>query len=469
MIDSVTVTHEEDLDTEPSNHQIFFDVDQVRLIQTGDAIDNESDDEDSSDNSDDSDEEEITLLSIAPESPAVRRTPSIPQAAKKKRTSHVKKSRGKYVDYESDQLRERALQLLGSGWSYRKIEKELKIPKSTMSDYQKRYRTRGGHPKPKKLRGPHLPKISSEGSKFLVETVLETENTYTIQQLVSAYYSRFQVLLAPSTVYRHLVKKCHITFKRAHPYPELRTNDKTKDMRKKFVEDYIQTEIAQYRKNCVFIDEASFAASMRRNYGWSRKGEVTHIKVPKLRTRSKTVIAAISHIGIVDVCVKTTNGGTCTRDFVAFLERVMDRLDSQGLSHEHWNLIYDNAPIHTAAHIGNRIVERGYNFVRLPRYSPFLNPIEEFFSKVKLLFRQVNIQDKQLTNNIVNATEENEDVIMEENEEDIRREMAEDIATKEVEERLTNAMAAVTLDDYEKWIAHSTTFFDRCLAREDNL
>ncbi|KAG2214078.1 hypothetical protein INT45_010957 [Circinella minor] len=110
MIDSVTVTHEEDLDTEPSNYQIHFEVDQVRLIQTGDAIDNESDDEDSSDNSE-SNKEEMTLLSIAPESPAVRRTPSIPQVAKKKRTSHVvKKSRGKYVDYESDQLRERALQ-----------------------------------------------------------------------------------------------------------------------------------------------------------------------------------------------------------------------------------------------------------------------------------------------------------------------------------------------------------------------
>ena len=109
---------------------------------------------------------------------------------------------------------------------------------------------------------------------------------------------------------------------------------KTKDMCKKFVENYIQTGVAKYGQNCVFIDEASFSASMRKDYGWSRKGEAAHIKVPKLRTRSKTVIAAISHTGIVDVCVKTTKGGTRTRDFVAFLERVMNKLDEQGLAQQ---------------------------------------------------------------------------------------------------------------------------------------
>ena len=97
-----------------------------------------------------------------------------------------------------------------------------------MSDHNKRYRTRGGNPTPRKQKGPKLSKISQDGSKFLVETVLEKENTATLLQLVRAYYLRFQVLLAPSTIYRHLVRKCKITIKRAHSYPELRTNDENK-------------------------------------------------------------------------------------------------------------------------------------------------------------------------------------------------------------------------------------------------
>ena len=277
-----------------------------------------------------------------------------------------------------------------------------------MSDHNKRYRTRSGNPTPRKQKGPKLSKISQDGSKFLMETLLEKENIATLLQLVHTYYLCFQVFLAPSTIYRHLVRKCKITIKRAHPDPELCTNDETKNMHKKFVENYIQTGVAKYGQNYVYIDKASFSASMRRNYGWSRKGKTAHIKVPKLRTRSKTVIAAISYTGIVDVYIKTTKGGTHTWDFVAFLEHVMNKPDEQGRRNNSEKLIYDSAPIHTATCIGDRITERGYNFVRLPRYCPFLNPIEEFFSKVKLLFFQVDIvQERQSTQRTTETDKEN--------------------------------------------------------------
>jgi transposase len=49
--------------------------------------------------------------------------------------------------------------------------------------------------------------------------------------------------------------------------------------------------------------------------------------------------------------------------------------------------------IHLATHKGQRIEElieeRGRELVYLPPYSPDLNPIEEAFSKVKQLFKQL--------------------------------------------------------------------------------
>ena len=60
--------------------------------------------------------------------------------------------------------------------------------------------------------------------------------------------------------------------------------------------------------------------------------------------------------------------------------------------------------------------------------------------------------------------------INEETSGEVEKETPDDIATKEVERHLTNAMSAVTLNDYKQWIMiHSTNFFDRCLACEDNL
>ncbi|KAI9489523.1 hypothetical protein BDB00DRAFT_876287 [Zychaea mexicana] len=41
--------------------------------------------------------------------------------------------------------------------------------------------------------------------------------------------------------------------------------------------------------------------------------------------------------------------------------------------------------------------------------------------------------------------------------------------TPDWKKRLINAIGRVPVKDYIAWITHSTTFFPRCLAKEDNL
>ena len=48
-------------------------------------------------------------------------------------------------------------------------------------------------------------------------------------------------------------------------------------------------------------------------------------------------------------------------------------------------LVMDNALIHTNSGTRKMIDNRGYKCVYLPPYSPFLNPIEEFWSKLRLV------------------------------------------------------------------------------------
>jgi len=66
---------------------------------------------------------------------------------------------------------------------------------------------------------------------------------------------------------------------------------------------------------------------------------------------------------------------------LAYISNVMDVLDRNNMK---WHyLVMKNAPIHTPVRVRVLVESRGYQCVYLPPYSPFLNPIEEFCSKVK--------------------------------------------------------------------------------------
>lgn len=73
--------------------------------------------------------------------------------------------------------------------------------------------------------------------------------------------------------------------------------------------------------------------------------------------------------------------GTRTEHFLHFLSGVLDELDQNGMTGRY--IVMDNAPIHKSPEVAKTIESRGYRLAYLPPYSPFLNPIEEFWSKVK--------------------------------------------------------------------------------------
>ena len=79
-------------------------------------------------------------------------------------------------------------------------------------------------------------------------------------------------------------------------------------------------------------------------------------------------------------------------------------------------------------------VARGYNIIFLPPYSPFLNPIEEFWSKLKLVYR-CNKLDETGKDGVVY--------------------------------RVNEAVSKITIEDLVTWINHSITFFQRCVDGED--
>ena len=107
----------------------------------------------------------------------------------------------------------------------------------------------------------------------------------------------------------------------------------------------------------------------------------------------------------------------------------MDVLDANGLDGRY--LVMDNAPIYKSDEVQKLVSSRGYKCMYLPTYSPFLNPIEEMWSKIKMHVRQNEISEK--------------DTLI---------------------PRIDVAARTVTISDCEGWIKHSLSFFDRCLNME---
>ncbi|KAG1466937.1 hypothetical protein G6F56_004600 [Rhizopus delemar] len=75
--------------------------------------------------------------------------------------------------------------------------------------------------------------------------------------------------------------------------------------------------------------------------------------------------------------------GYSTGTVTGFVKATLDEMDKYPEMKGHY-LIMDNAPIHNSADIGKYINSREYRFVYLPPYSHELNPIEQFWSVVKM-------------------------------------------------------------------------------------
>lgn len=110
----------------------------------------------------------------------------------------------------------------------------------------------------------------------------------------------------------------------------------------------------------------------------------------------------------------------------------MDALDKNELNG--YYIVMDNAPIHKPIAVRDFIQKRGYRCVYFPPYSPFLNPIEDFWSKVKYGVKRRPFDGS-------------------------------DTLTS----RTVEACSQVTLQDCQGWIRHSVSFFRRCFDMEKNV
>lgn len=131
----------------------------------------------------------------------------------------------------------------------------------------------------------------------------------------------------------------------------------------------------------VFIDETWTATNMTRRYGRAPRGQRCRGSAPLSHWQTTTFVGALRRRGISATMVidEPMDGDV----FLTYVEQVLVPTLSPGEI-----VIFDNLASHKVAGVQEAISAAGATVLCLPPYSPDLNPIENFFAKLKALLRK---------------------------------------------------------------------------------
>jgi transposase len=134
-------------------------------------------------------------------------------------------------------------------------------------------------------------------------------------------------------------------------------------------------------RKLVFIDETAATTNMTRRYGRNTRGERLVCKVPHGHWKTSTFVAALRHNRVTAPLL--LDGAMNGTSFLAYVEQILAPTLRRGDI-----VVMDNVSVHKVIGVREAIEARGADLFYLPPYSPDLNPIEQFFSKLKALLRK---------------------------------------------------------------------------------
>lgn len=136
----------------------------------------------------------------------------------------------------------------------------------------------------------------------------------------------------------------------------------------------------------VFIDETWTKTNMAPQRGWAPCGDRLKAKVPHGRWKTLTFLAALRHDRVDAPWL--INGPINGERFRLYIDKVLVPTLKPGDI-----VIMDNLGSHKGKVVRRAIRKVGARLFFLPKYSPDLNPIEQFFAKLKHWLRKRAARD----------------------------------------------------------------------------
>lgn len=138
----------------------------------------------------------------------------------------------------------------------------------------------------------------------------------------------------------------------------------------------------------VFVDEMGSNTSLSPIYAYSAKGQRAYGSVPRNRGLNTTLLSSMSTEGMGPSLA--VEGATTKAVFEAYVEQVLGPTLRPG----HF-VVMDNLSAHKGERVKELIEDKGCEILYLPSYSPDLNPIEEAFSKIKVILRKIGARGRE--------------------------------------------------------------------------
>lgn len=200
---------------------------------------------------------------------------------------------------------------------------------------------------------------------------------------------RFDVIVCLTTIsdYTHGFR---YTFKRINPVAQAAVTPALEEERRLYSLWVLDQAAANVP--LIYLDEVGFKVSMRKTYERSLAGQKAVRRVPSLRSRNISVIAAMGKDGILHW--KVLNGNCNAEKFTVSVNELAIARDGINLG-LNTTLIMDNLSAHKTGLVRARMEEQHFHFHYLPAYSPFHNPIEMLFAQWRNHIRTLEPQNEE--------------------------------------------------------------------------
>ena len=231
-------------------------------------------------------------------------------------------------------------------------------------------------PSPLKPRG-RLPKITKAAEERLLEFILESDQSPTLDEMQEMLLNEFEIETSISAISRRL-KKVQFTRKRGeriHP-------NRDENSRQAWL-----SKIAEYKASqLIIVDESSTnERSLDRRWGWAPKGIAYRMKQSVARrSQAWSILPAIGINGYL--YYEIYQGSFDGERFNLFIEKLLEKMTP--FPGPRSVLIMDNCKTHHGGRIQEMCDKAGVILEYLPAYSPDFSPIEESFSALKAWIRR---------------------------------------------------------------------------------
>ena len=295
----------------------------------------------------------------------------------------------------SDNDRERVIAAYESQKSSSEISQILDINRTTVIEIIKKYLSTGIIHAQRRGSLPSS-KLSME-QKLVIKSWVDADCALSLKTLADKVMDEFSISVSKSTINR-ILDNFNYSLKKIHLLPERRNATDNIQVRKEYALQFSALPSIYSEDQIVFIDEVGFNVSMRTSRGRSPAVTV----VPCIRSRNISICCAMNRNGII--YFKVNNRAFNGENFIDYINELKPKLQEAGILNA--KLIMDNVRFHRMANVQTVIAEHGLTAMYLPPYSPFLNPIENMFSKWKEITKRSNPRNEdELMSAIFNGSE----------------------------------------------------------------